>query len=89
MRSAKLNSELGLQSLEKREFSRAKRLLQSSQSNGLSEDPAVRLAISKCFLGLGEFDDASREAQKVISAGAGAASIDAYLVRAEALQATG
>ena len=42
-------------------------------------------------MGLGEYEDASREAQKVISVtgGSGQVSVDAYLCRADALQATG
>ena len=73
--------------------SRAKRLLTVAQTNGASEDPSVRLMIAKAHLGLGELEDASREAQKVISSTSGGAgfmlSRDAYVVRADALAGLG
>jgi tetratricopeptide (TPR) repeat protein len=92
LRAALMHIDAGNESLGKSEFSRAKRLFQlASTQGGVGDNPAVRLGCARCHLGLGEFDDASREAQKVISTtgGAGQVSVDAYLCRAEALQATG
>lgn len=77
-----------MESLDKKEYTRAKRLFQMVQNNGFSDDPKVVLGIAKCCLFLEEFEEASREAQKVISIG-GNSSIEAYVVRADALQATG
>mmetsp|Transcript_10548 Transcript_10548/g.17323 ORF Transcript_10548/g.17323 Transcript_10548/m.17323 type:complete len:456 (+) Transcript_10548:39-1406(+) len=77
------------ESLEKREFSRAKRLFQNAQAEGMTDDPFVLLGIAKCCLGVGEYEDASRFSQKAISAGGSSVSTETYLVRADALQATG
>jgi DnaJ homolog subfamily C member 7 len=77
------------ESLKKNEFSRAKRLFQNAQAEGMTDDPSVLLGIAKCCLGVGEYEDASRFSQKAISAGGSSVSTETYLVRAEALQATG
>jgi tetratricopeptide (TPR) repeat protein len=74
-------------------ISRAKRLLTLAQNGGASEDPYVRLLMAKAHLGLGELEDSSREAQKVIAGTASGVgfelSRDAYVVRAEALAGLG
>jgi tetratricopeptide (TPR) repeat protein len=77
------------ESLNKREFSRAKRLFQNAQAEGMTDDPYVLLGIAKCCLGVGDYEDASRFSQKAISAGGSSVSTETYLVRADALQATG
>ena len=64
LKQGQLNMTLAQASLEKNEFSRAKRLFQQCQVK-MTNDPVVQLGLAKCFLGLGEFEDASREAQKV------------------------
>jgi DnaJ family protein C protein 7 len=79
---------LAKESLEKKEFTRAKRLFQNAQAGGFSDDPVVLLGLAKSHLALEEYEDASREAQKIIGMG-GNISIEAYVVRADALQATG
>jgi tetratricopeptide (TPR) repeat protein len=60
---------------------------------GLTDDPVVLVGIAKSLLGLEDYEEASRAAQKAIqaamAAGAANASIEAYVVRAAALQATG
>jgi len=92
LRAAQQHVDAGYESLGKSEFSRAKRLFQlAAQGSAFADNPRIRLGSARCHLGLGEFDDASREAQKVIAAtgGAGQVSVDAYLCRAQALQATG
>lgn len=76
-------------SLDKLEFSRARRLFQNAQAEGMTDDPYVLLGIAKCCLGVGEYEDASRFSQKAISAGGSSVSTETYVVRAEALQATG
>jgi tetratricopeptide (TPR) repeat protein len=55
----------------------------------MTDDPCVLLGIAKSCLGLGDYEDASRFSQKAISAGGSSVSTETYLVRAEALQATG
>ena len=65
LKQGQQNLALAQISLQKNEFTRAKRLFQLSQSV-MTHDSRVLLGLSKCFLGLGEFDDASREAQKVV-----------------------
>ena len=103
LRTAKANVALAQESLAKREFSRAKRLAAIAQTGGLADDPTVRLVAAKAMLGLGELEDCSREAQKVIAAcgtsgtgGCGLSSIaasglllDAYVVRGDALHGLG
>ncbi|CAE7513377.1 Dnajc7, partial [Symbiodinium microadriaticum] len=82
------NVENGVASLDKGEFSRSKRLFQNAQSCGMSDAPVVLLGLAKACLGLEDFEEASRCAQKVIMAG-GQVSIEAYTLRADALQAMG
>jgi DnaJ family protein C protein 7 len=101
LRTAKANVELAKESLSKREFSRAKRLIAIAQTGGLADEPMVRLLSAKAHLGLGELEDSSREAQKVIAAcgpggNGGLSSVDAsallleaYVVRGEALSGLG
>ena len=103
LRTAKANVALAQESLTKREFSRAKRLAAIAQTGGLADDPTVRLVAAKAMLGLGELEDCSREAQKVIAAcgpggtgGCGLSSIaasglllEAYVVRGDALHGLG
>jgi DnaJ homolog subfamily C member 7 len=88
LKQAGVHVEGGTSSLAKGEYSRAKRLFQNAQSCGLSDAPVVLLGLGKACLGLEDFEEASRCAQKVIVAG-GQVSIDAYTIRADALQATG
>ena len=88
MRTSLSNYNLGTQSLEKNEFTRARRLFQLAAGT-MSNDPRVQLGVAKACIGLGEYDDASREAQKVIALNDGTLGIEAYTVRAEALMATG
>ena len=76
-------------SLKKKEFSRAKRLFQNAQAEGMTDDPTVLLGIAQACLGLGDYEDAARFSQKAISAGGSSVSTETYLVRADALQATG
>lgn len=71
LQGASANALLGAESLEKAEFSRAKRLFQlasTGQASAYGDNPVVRLGIARCHLGLGEYEDASREAQKVCDA---------------------
>ena len=103
LRTAKANVALAQESITKREFSRAKRLAAIAQTGGLADDPTVRLVAAKAMLGLGELEDCSREAQKVIAAcgpggtgGCGLSSIaasglllEAYVVRGDALHGLG
>ena len=92
LHTAKQHCDAGYESLGKNEYTRAKRLFQlASQQGSVADNPLIRLGAARSHLALGEFDDASREAQKVISTtgGAGQVSVDAYLCRAQALQATG
>ena len=68
LEGAAANALLGAESLEKKEFSRAKRLFQlasTGQAGAYADNPIVRLGVARCHLGLGEYEDASREAQKV------------------------
>ena len=78
----------GSASLDKGEFSRAKRLFQSAQTYGMTEAPVVLLGMARACMGLEDFEEASRSAQKVIAAG-GQVGVEAYAIRAEALQALG
>ena len=77
------------ESLEKGEYSRAKRLFLNAQAEGMTDDPTVLLGIAKSCLGLSDYEDASRFSQKAIAACGSSVSTDAYVVRADALQATG
>lgn len=81
----------GKESVTKGEYSRSKRLFESAVSNGLSDDPEVIVGLAQACLGLEEYEEASRQAQKVIASSANNAGAlsDAYIVRAAALQATG
>ena len=79
--------DLGLEAVSNKQFMRGRRLLQNAQSGGLTDDPYVHLGLARASLGLNEFEDASRASQKVIEADG--SIVDAYLVRADALQATG
>ena len=88
LRTGLSNYNLGKQSLEKNEYTRAKRLFQLA-AGVMSNDPRIQLGLAKACVGLGEYDDASREAQKVIALNDGSLGIEAYTVRAEALMATG
>lgn len=81
--------QLAIESLRKDEFSRARRLFLNAQQSDGTDDPSVLVGIAKACLGLGEFEDASRYSQKAISVGGASASTEIYLVRAEALNATG
>jgi DnaJ homolog subfamily C member 7 len=90
LREVKSSLQLAKESLEKGEYSRAKRLFQITQSI-LSDDPSVFIGIAKACFELGEYEDSSRAAQKVIACnfGDGHDRIEAYLVRSNALQAMG
>ena len=79
--------EMGEEALENRQFTRAKRLFQNAQAGGLTDAPMVLLGIAKTSLGLHEYEDASREAQKVIEADKNL--LEGYVVRADALLANG
>jgi DnaJ homolog subfamily C member 7 len=82
---------LANESLGKGEYSRAKRLYQISQGT-LVDDPVVAVGIAKACFELGEYEDSSRAAQKVIvnsSFGETHDRIEAYVVRSDALQAMG
>ena len=101
LRSAKANVLLAKESLQKREFSRAKRLIAIAQAGGLADEPSVRLLSAQAHLGLGELEESSKEAQKVIAAcgpggnggltatAASAVLLEAYVVRGEALSGLG
>ena len=88
MRTSLSNFNLGTQSLQKNEYTRARRLFQLA-ANVMTSDPRIQLGMAKACIGLGEYDDASREAQKVIALNDKSLGIEAYTVRAEALMATG
>jgi hypothetical protein len=68
-----------------------------AQTGGASEDPSLRLLMAKSHLGLGEMDESSKEAQKVIAhcdanksdVNSGSLLFDAYVVRGEALAGLG
>jgi len=79
--------EMGHESIMNKQFSRGRRLLQNAQTAGLTDDPQLLLGLARASLGLHEYEDASRAAQKVIEADG--SIVDAYLVRADALLATG
>jgi DnaJ homolog subfamily C member 7 len=79
--------ELGLEALENKAFSRSRRLFENSIKQGLTDDPKVLLGLATAALGLHEYEEASRTAQKVIEIDAG--MIEAYVLRADALLATG
>jgi len=79
--------EMGKESIANKQFSRGRRLLQNAQSAGLTDDPQLLLGLARASLGLHEYEDASRAAQKVIEADG--SIVEAYLVRADALLATG
>jgi tetratricopeptide (TPR) repeat protein len=81
----------GQESIVKGEYSRSKRLFENAMNSGLSDDPAVMVGLAQACLGLEDYEEASRQAQKVIAAKSNNVSAlsEAYVVRAAALQATG
>ena len=82
----------GLESLKRGEFSRSRRLFENSISAGLSDAPIVSLGLAQACLRLEDYEEASRQSQKLITLGSGCNTnilSDAYMVRAAALQATG
>eukprot|EP00596_Hydrurales_sp_CCMP1899_P000386 CAMPEP_0119048518 /NCGR_PEP_ID=MMETSP1177-20130426/59348_1 /TAXON_ID=2985 /ORGANISM="Ochromonas sp, Strain CCMP1899" /LENGTH=914 /DNA_ID=CAMNT_0007024513 /DNA_START=168 /DNA_END=2909 /DNA_ORIENTATION=- len=97
LKTVQSNLLLAAEALLKREFSRAKRLLVLAQTGGASEDSSLRLLMAKAHLGLGEMDESSKEAQKVIAhcdanksdVNCGSLLFDAYVVRGEALSGLG
>jgi tetratricopeptide (TPR) repeat protein len=92
LRAAMSYLEQGKESVAKGEYSRSKRLFENAIGGGLSDDPAALVGLAKACLGLEDYEEASRQAQKVIAGGGGSNSnaiSDAYVVRAAALQATG
>ncbi|CAM9137280.1 unnamed protein product, partial [Ectocarpus fasciculatus] len=91
LRAAADMLEQGQESIAKGEYSRSKRLFENAASSGLTDDPAVLVGLAQAHLGLEDYEEASRQAQKVIAGGGGnvGALSDAYVVRADALQATG
>lgn len=89
---AKNNIELAEKSLENKEFSRAKRLLQQIQASGVSDDVRLTLLLARAHLNLGELEEASRISQTTMSTSAnrgGGNCLDAYLIRGEALAGMG
>ena len=87
LQQAENYAELAQEALENRQFTRARRLFQNAQVGGLTDAPTVLLGIAKTSLGLHEYEDASREAQKVIEADKN--MLEGYVVRADALLANG
>jgi DnaJ homolog subfamily C member 7 len=87
LNDAKQYKELGVEALENKAFTRSRRLFENAQKGGLTDDPKVLLGLSQAALGLHEYEEASRTAQKVIEADSG--MIEAYVLRADALLAMG
>lgn len=81
--------DLAQTSLDNKEYSRAKRLFNLCMENGLTDHPQASLGLAKSYIALNEFENGSREAQKVIAMGLGSVSIEAYVVRADALLGMG
>eukprot|EP00605_Chrysophyceae_sp_TOSAG23-4_P000530 GSChrysophyteH1.ASY1.ANO1.599.1 assembled CDS len=87
LNAAKQHQQLGLDALENKSFSRARRLFESAQRGGLTDAPKILLGLSRASLGLHEYEDASRSAQKAIEADGGL--IEAYVLRSDALLSMG
>eukprot|EP00606_Chrysophyceae_sp_TOSAG23-5_P000631 GSChrysophyteH2.ASY1.ANO1.1388.1 assembled CDS len=87
LNDAKQHKEMGLESLENKAFTRSRRLFENAQKGGLTDDPKVLLGLAHAAMGLHEYEEASRTAQKVIEADGG--MIEAYVLRADALLAMG
>lgn len=83
--------EQGKESIGKGEYSRSKRFFENAANGGLTDAPAVMVGIAQACLGLEDYEEASRQSQKVIaSSGSNVSALsEAYIVRAAALQATG